>query len=99
MKGSYAVIWRDDSGVGSGRLEPCEDRFELSGRGRSLSIVFSGLAGASIARAPAERLRGLPVLRFLTRGGSAIAVASLEGAGVLHELAEHVERSGLRVAA
>jgi len=98
MKGSYAVVWRDDGGVGSGRLEPRAESFELSGRGRSLSILFSGLTGASIARAPAERLRGLPVLRLLTRGGAAISVASLEGPGVLHELAEHVERSGLRVA-
>jgi len=97
VKGSYAVIWRDDGGVGSGCLEPRDDSFELSGRGRSLSIAFAGLTGASIGRTPAERLRGLPVLRFLMRGGSAISVASLEGPGVLHELAEHVERSGLRV--
>jgi len=99
VKGSYAVIWRDGGGVRSGCLEPRDDSFELSGRGRSQSIVFSALAGASIGRAPGERLHGLPVLRFLMRGGSAIAVASLEGPGVLHELAEHVERSGLRVAA
>jgi len=99
VKGSYAVIWRDDGGVRSGCLKPRDDSFELSARGRSLSIMFSGLAGASIGRAPAERLRGLPVLCLLTCGGAAISVASLEGPGVLRELAEHVERSGLSVAA
>jgi hypothetical protein len=97
VTGSYAVVWSGDDGVASGRLEPCADGFELYGRHRRSSIPFGDLVGASIARRHADRLRGLPVLVLLTRSGVRVRIASLEGAGVLHELAQHVERAGLPV--
>ena len=95
MKRSYAVIWSSGGDVGSGRLEPLPDRFELYGRNRPFSILFSEMVGASIARSDADRLRGLPVLMLLSRGGAPIRIASLEGAGVLYELVQYVERAGL----
>ena len=67
-------------------------------RERRLSIPFGELTGASIARGHAERLRGLPVLMLQLRGGAALRIASLEGAGALHELARKVERGGLPIA-
>ena len=99
MKRSYAVIWSTGEGIGSGRLEPRADRFELYGRSRPSSILFADLAGVSIARGPADRLRGLPVLMLLPRRGASTRIASLEGTGVLYELVQQVERSGLTVAA
>jgi hypothetical protein len=94
----YAVVWSDGDAVVSGRLEPLADRFELRGRDKRLTIPFSGLAGASIARRDADRLRGLPVLALRLREGTIFRIASLEGAGTLHELAHHVERAGLAIA-
>jgi hypothetical protein len=99
VKRSYAVVWSsggDD--VESGRLDPFDDRFDLCGRGRSLSIPLAGLLSAAIARGRGERLRGLPVLVLRQRSGALVRIASLEGAGALHELAGHVERAGLAVA-
>jgi hypothetical protein len=91
MARSYAVVWSDGDELGSGRLEACGDRFELHGRETRLSIPFSEVAGASIARRQVDRLRGLPVL-LLRRGESGpVRIASLEGPGVLHELARYVE--------
>jgi hypothetical protein len=99
VKRSYAVVWSCVEDVGSGRLEARSDGFELYGRDRRLSVRFSDLASASIARVPGERLRGLPVLVLRPRSGAPIRIGSLEGPGVLHELAQYVEQAGLVVAA
>jgi hypothetical protein len=93
-KRSYAVVWRDGDNGGSGRLDTHRDRFDLSGRENSLSIPFSGLLGATIVRNVAERLRGLPVLLLRRVDGTSIRIASLEGPGVLHELAEQIDQAG-----
>ena len=98
MKRSYAVLWSTDGDTGPGRLDPLEDSFELQGRNRRLSIPFADLAGASIARGSDDRLRGLPVLALSLRNGSpTVRIASLEGAAILHELADRVEYAGLTV--
>jgi hypothetical protein len=99
MHRSYAVIWSTNDATSSGRLDPFDDRFELYGRDGSLSIRFSELSGASIARGNEDRLRGLPVLALDLQGRAVVRVASLEGAAVLHELADRVEKAGLPVEA
>jgi hypothetical protein len=95
---SYAVVWSDDVTSGSGRLEVLRDRFELYGRDRRLSILFSELTAAAINRGARDRLRGLPVLTLTTRSGAPLRIASLEGAGALHELAARIAYTGLSVA-
>ena len=99
VKSSYAVVWSNGTELASGRLELHPDRFELHGRDDELAIAFSDLTGASIARRQADRLRGLAVLLLNLRDGGQVRIASLEGPGVLHELAQHVERAGLTVTA
>jgi hypothetical protein len=88
---SYAVVWSDGDELGSGRLEACADRFELHGREALISIPFSEVADASIARRQVDRLRGLPVLLLRRGDNEPVRIASLEGPGVLHELARYVE--------
>lgn len=90
MKRSYAVVWSDGDKLGSGRLEACGDRFELHGREAHVSIPFADVAGASIARKQVDRLRGLPVLLLRRGDREPVRIASLEGPGVLYELARHV---------
>ena len=96
---SYAVVWSGEEHTGSGGLVVRDDRFELCGRDEHVSILFSELDGASIGRRRPDRLRGLPTLVLRARDGASLRVASLEGAGVLYELAQHVERAGLKVVA
>jgi len=87
---TYAVLWSDGDTVGSGRLEASGNRFELHGRETRVSIPFSDVASASISRRQVDRLRGLPVLLLRRGGREPVRIASLEGPGVLHELARHL---------
>lgn len=98
VRRSYAVLWSSGGDVGSGRLEPLDDRFELHGRGRRLSIPFAGVVRASIRRGRLERLRGLPVLELEAATGEPVRIASLEGTAALLELADRVSASGHLVA-
>jgi hypothetical protein len=89
-KRTYAVVWSDDGVTGSGCLALSHDRVELHGRERRLSIPFAEVTGASIARNGSDRLCGLPVLALTRRSAEPVRIASLEGAGALHELAARV---------
>jgi hypothetical protein len=91
MNRSYAVVWSDNGVTRSGRLELLRNGFELFGRGRSLLIPFSELSATAIGRGQDDRLKGLPVLALTRRNGPPVRIASLEGAGALHELAARVE--------
>lgn len=93
------MVWStsSDGDASSGRLEPLLDRFELHGRGKELSIPFRELTSATIARGRQERLLGMPVLALRRREGPPLRIASLEGVGCLHELAERIEHSGLTI--
>src|SRR6478672_7182153 len=94
MKQAYAVVWSENGSMTSGRLDSLGDRFELAGRGQHLSIPFAELRSASIARGPSDRLHGLPVLELARDGRPAVRIASLEGAGALHELFAKIEHAG-----
>lgn len=83
----FAVTWYDGREADAGRLEIHPDRLELHGRTKTTRIALADVRCATIARGPADRLHGLPVLRLETYGGEVCSIASLEGAGVLHELA------------
>ena len=93
------MVWSDGSDVCSGRLDVHRGGLDLHGRVGVLRLAFRDVNRASIERGRADRLRGLPVLRLSGRGGTSVRIASLQGPGVLHELAGHVERAGLTVAA
>jgi hypothetical protein len=95
MKQAYAVLWSENGTFASGRLDSLADAFELAGRGQRLTIPFAELRGASIARGRKDRLHGLPVLELVRDGRPPLRIASLEGAGVLHELFAKVERAGV----
>jgi hypothetical protein len=88
----FAVLWSGPEGDGSGRLEVCADRFELSSRNTLLAVLFGDVAAAGIARGAGDRLQGLPVLWLRRENGAGLRIASLEGTGALYELARFVER-------
>ena len=94
----YAVAWSDGGAVEAGRLDAYADRFELRGRACEKQIRFADVEHAGIRRGPSERLRGLPVLVLELHDGEVVRVASLQGAGTLHELCEFVERAELTLA-
>lgn len=93
---SYAIVWSEDSGpVYAGRLELCEGFVLLAGsarqaRERTRNLSYDELARVWVERRPEGRLSGRPTLVVERLNGARVRVACLEGAGVLHELAEQL---------
>lgn len=91
---SYAVLWSQGDGpTMAGKLELADDAILLEGQnGRvvHVSLPLAAVASARIGRTGVERLHGRPVLLIDMRCGQRIRVATLAGAGALHELADAV---------
>jgi len=90
---THAVVWSNGEGRFSGKLEAFSDRFELVGRDRRLTLRFRDLTTVLIARGRGDRLLGMPVLALEREGEGLVRIAALEGPGLLHDLAERVERA------
>jgi hypothetical protein len=80
------VIWVLHGKTSSGRLDVSDDRFTLTSRRRAFSFPLRAVTAFSVDRGPAERLRGLPVLSLRLADGETVSVASMDGAGSLHQL-------------
>lgn len=87
MKGTIAILWTLDGKRHSGSLEVLGDRLELRTRGRTLVIPLESIERFEIERGAPVRIKGLAVLRLTLLGGVVVRVASLQGMGVLHQLA------------
>jgi hypothetical protein len=81
------VVWNMRDVTSPGRLQLRGDRVTLTSKGYTLSFPGRSIASLTIERAPSQRLRGLPVLHLRLVGDVSVFVASLDGAGSLHELA------------
>ena len=87
MKEKFAVLWAMNDHAYAGSLELADRRLELRTRGRTFSAPVDDVRQLGIERGAAARLNGLAVLQLSLSGGDVLRVASLQGAGVLHELA------------
>jgi hypothetical protein len=87
MKRTCAILWALHGRVHAGGLELHGDRLQLRARGRSLAVPLDSIAQFTIERGPAVRINGLPVLSLHLVDGDVLRLASLEGVGLLHELA------------
>jgi hypothetical protein len=84
---SLGVLWSEHSEPPrTGRLDLLPDRLAFSGGGLRSEVSLGEIGAVHLARAQAERLRGLPVLVLALRAGDVVRIASLEGTGALHEL-------------
>jgi len=94
---TYAVVWRENEGSNySGRLELQASGIVLSGSNAGLqravwALDFDDLIALHLERRVVARQMTQPTLVLVTRSGDRIEIASLEGLGVLHEVAERVE--------
>jgi hypothetical protein len=96
---AYAVVWDAGDDLTSGRLEFVSEGLQLRGRQHEVAIPFADVRAAAVAREQKDRLRGLPVLALRLRSGGVVRIATLEGAGVLHELVARFHEAGLPVVA
>ncbi len=94
VKKTFPVIWALHGRTHTGKLEALKDRVELSSRGHTLSFPRTAVAHYAVERGAGMRIRGLPVLSVALSGGELVRVASLGGAGSLHEIAALVAANG-----
>ena len=87
MGRTLPVIWSLHGLTYTGGLEIDGERYTLTGRTRTFAFLPSEITTSAVLRGPADRLRGLPVLKIGLGTGDVVHVASLGGAGSLLELA------------
>lgn len=90
MRFELPVIWTSHDAISTGRLEVADDRVVLAARDRTFSFPLDSVVTSVVERGPARRLRGLPILSLRLAQGDCVEIASLGGAGSLHELALRV---------
>ena len=87
---TYAVRWRENEGDAYvGKLALADDSVVLSGAASGARESERRLGYEDLADAHLERRDHL-LLVLLGRGGNRLEIASLDGVGVLHELAERI---------
>jgi hypothetical protein len=93
----YAVVWSENGGpLYAGRLELADRCVRLAGRAGQAwesdrALFYEELAGVRVERRLQARLSGRPTLVLERRNGGGLRIASVEGPGSLHELAERLE--------
>jgi hypothetical protein len=90
MELQLPVIWMLHGTTSPGRVDVSHGRLELTSRRRAFGFPLGSVAAFMIDRAPARRLRGLPVLSLRLVGGETVTVASMGGPGSLQDLAAAV---------
>ncbi len=89
---SFAVIWSDSNRsprVGKLELDPAGLRFE--GR-RTHRVSYEDIESVHVARDSTERIGGRPALVVDLAVGGPLRIGSVNGVGVLSELAERLGR-------
>ena len=71
-----------------GKLEVLKERVGLTSRGYTFFFPREAVADFVVERDVGSRIRGLPVVTIRLVGGEVVRVASLGGAGSLHEIAQ-----------
>jgi hypothetical protein len=92
---SYAVLWSEQEGPAhAGKLELCPGSLVLHGLNGSGRIrrefSLDDVVSLRIGRGRGERLGGRPVVMLQLTEGRTLRLATLSGAGALHEIVDHV---------
>jgi hypothetical protein len=88
MRKTFPVVWALHRRTHTGKLEAFAERLELSSRGYTLSFPRGSVTDFMVERGAGKRIRGLAAITIRLAGGDVVQVASLGGAGSLHEIAE-----------
>lgn len=96
MSSGFPVLWTLNSAPCVGLAEVDAQRVILTSRHRSFSFPLESVGKLDVLRGAAERVRGLPVLAVTLVSGDVVRVASLGGAGSLHELTQAIDQGRVR---
>ncbi len=95
---SYAVVWRENGGqlrVGKLELGPASVSVEGSSRDGTAAqrtISYADVAEVRIARDGAEQINGRPAVVVRRADGQELSLGTLEGPGVVGELADAITK-------
>lgn len=92
MRFELPVVWTLHGTTSSGRVDVSAGRVTLTSKRRAFSFPLRSVAAYTIDRAPARRLRGLPVLVLKLAEGETVLIGSMGGSGSLQQLTSAVGR-------
>jgi hypothetical protein len=95
MRGTFAVLWTHNGQVHTGSVELRNDLLEFRGRTTALTVPLTAVTHFEIERSAADRINGLVALKLDLDGGVVVRVASLQGMGVLLQLAGRLSPTGV----
>jgi hypothetical protein len=88
---SFAVLWSEsDTPARAGKLQLEPNGLTFEGPHFDHHVYYEDIEAVRVARNPAERLAGRPALVVNLAVGGPLRIGSLEGVGVLTELAERL---------
>ena len=86
MRKTFPVIWSLHGDTHTGKLEVTKERIELTSRGYTFAFPRDSVIQFVVERAAQTRIRGLTSISVLIVGEQVVRIASLGGAGSLHEI-------------
>jgi hypothetical protein len=90
---SFAVLWSESSfPAKAGKLELEDSALRFEGPGFQHRVFYEDIEAVHVGRSRTERLAGRPSLVLDLAVGGPLRIGSLEGAGVLSEIAERMGR-------
>jgi hypothetical protein len=88
---SFAVLWSEsDTPARAGKLQLEPSGLTFEGPHFDHRVYYEDIEAVHVARNPSERLAGRPALVVDLAVGGPLRIGSLEGVGVLTELAERL---------
>jgi hypothetical protein len=94
MRKTFPVIWSLHGNTNAGKLEVTKERIELSSRGYTFAFPRDSVFHFVVDRGAESRIRGLAAITISLAGGEVVRIASLGGAGSLHDVAALLAPTG-----
>ena len=94
MRRTFPVIWSLHGDTQTGKLEVTKERLELTSRGYTFAFPRDSVTHFDVERGAGARIRGLPTLKIRLVGEHVLRIASLGGAGSLHEISALLAAEG-----
>ena len=86
MRKTFPVIWSLHGDTHTGKLEATKERIELTSRGYTFAFPRDSVIHFVVERGAQTRIRGLTSISVFLVGEQVVRIASLGGAGSLHEI-------------
>jgi len=96
MRKTFPVLWSFHGNTHTGKLEATKERIELTSRGYTLAFAHDSIVHSVVERSPETRIRGLTSITVRLVGEEVVRIASLGGAGSLHEISALLAAGGTR---